>query len=565
MKLFNLPVLIYVSSIFLSLMFVAVFFSSLDIEGSKLTGDKSTTINNNYSISSIYNFYDSDAIGLITICKGVLFDKCYKDWNIGTFPSLFPSVIIYFILCIFIKNVLYIQITYAFIQFILLVILINILYRTVFPKMSLYALSISNSALTLFLIWPLYLPDIIINTNFFLPYHSGAFLNTLLALILMLKYLKTQKKTYLIWLGVIVILGSFSDSFFIVYFVLPLLISLALYIKSNKTKQIIRIIIFTILSVIVGLLSYWGLIKSKVVTVSFMPYVFENIGKSFDLAYNQFKYLIVIDGLRRYIFSLTYITIFLTICYAVYLSIKQLFSFFSKQSNIWNSYNFFILFYCASIIGAIAAPICRGIYFHEWSIRYCIFPIFLGLTNIGLICGYYFHSKFQNLVKVTSIVCVAILFIYFTLIYNKLKPFLIFSRIGSYYSGIVKATDDLSMIYPLKKGVADHWDAKHIGELSKKGNKLFTIYNTSLLGWHHGNNTKMLLFTDCNQSDTAFYNFIVLRSLNDTSFLCNFFGDNIKRVSQNGYKFYLVPDFYYDPYTGHPVLTTRNAFVDLDK
>jgi hypothetical protein len=552
--------LVYFSSIVLSLMFVAVFFSSLDIEGSNKDKPDTAAINNYYSLSSIYSFYDSDALFAIYFCKGTLKDGCFKYWNVGSDTNLFPSILIFMVLTYFIKSVLTIQLLFAFIQYLIFIILLNILFFTIFPKISLYALSIVNFMLILFLICPLYIRNIIINTNLFLPYHSGAFLNSILAIILMLKFINTNKNSYLIWFGMIVCLGYFSDSIFIIYFPVPFIMTMALFINSIKTNQIIKLICITIFSVFLGWFSYKTMVHFQLFYVSPTPDAPGNIKQSFSVAFNQFKSLIVVGGLRSFVFGLTFISILFSIILSIYFSIKQIIILCTKLPSEWNSYRFYSIFYGILVVGAIAAPIYRGIYFYDWNIRYCIFPIFLGLANVGFFMGYYLHSK-KNLLKSSAIFAFALLFIFLSLIYNEYKPFSIFTKVNSYYPGIVKAVDDLSLKYPLKNGVGDHWDSKHLTVLSKNGVTVYTMFDNLYL-WFHGNNKSLMFYKDCNMTDTAFFNFVVLRMTKDTTYICNFFGDKIKRVTIDGYKFYLVPDFYYERSTGAPTLTNRNVFFN---
>jgi len=62
----------------------------------------------------------------------------------------------------------------------------------------------------------------------------------------------------------------------------------------------------------------------------------------------------------------------------------------------------------------------------------------------------------------------------------------------------------------------------------------------------------------------AYFNFIILREWGDTTRICEIFGDSIVRVTEGGYRFYLVPEFAYDE-SYFPVLTGKYDFESLRK
>jgi hypothetical protein len=449
-----------------------------------------------------------------------------------------------------------IQLAYGFIQFFLLLLLINILFRTILPEISLYTLSIVNIILTLFLIWPLFQREVLINTNFSLSYHAGAFLNSLLAFIIMLRYINTRKLSTLVWFGTVILLAFFSDKIFLIYFPLPVILSFLLFMKSENSNPILMLIGITLFSLLTGWLLFRTLVLNEVFYVTPAPISPDNGRQSFHVAFNQFKSLIENGGLRSYVFGLTFISILFSLISALYYSIIQVQRYFHKSGPGWNAFKFYNIYFSILTLGAISAPIYKGIYYSEWQIRYCIFPVFLGLTNIGIYLDYYLHPS-EKALRLLAIFATTVLFLFFIVNYHKYKPFSVFEKVSAYYPGIVKAADNLSLRYPLKNGVGNHWDSKHITGLSKNGVRVYSVFD-NLHFWFHGNNKLLALYKDCNKTDTAFFNFVVLRTLGDTAYVCNFFGDKIKRVTQDGFRFYLVPDFYYDRMTGKPVMREKN-------
>jgi hypothetical protein len=186
---------------------------------------------------------------------------------------------------------------------------------------------------------------------------------------------------------------------------------------------------------------------------------------------------------------LSYLSIIGSIIFSLVHLINRLKSIFKYKTNSEINYlELFNYYFTIFAIGSIAAPIAIGVYFSEWQIRYCIFPFYLGIMNIIFFINYLWLDKNKNtIIKYISIVTVSICTIYIIINNNKYKPFSVVSKIGSFYPAVVKATDELSSVIPLKNGIGDYWDAKHISVLSKKNIIVNTVFS-NLHGWFHTNN-----------------------------------------------------------------------------
>jgi len=564
LKLLDLSKIVYLASILITLILAAMFFSSLNIEGyTKIDGIEYCEVDHAWDAASICHFYNTDALGMATISDGIVHGHCLKHWNIGTCPNVFPSLFILMILAIFIKNIALVQLANAFIQLLVFIILLNYLYKEIFPKISLYTLSLANFLLSVFLIWPLFYRDALINTNFFSPFHIGAFFNTMLAIILLLKYYKTSKYKYLIWYALLVIISFFSNSIFILFFGAPMAFALLILLLSDKRKNVVILLLTTIVSFFIGWLIYRSFVVLKIFYVTEMHSVPGNILPSLIIAVSQLKSLIMeVSIFPRIVFGATYFSIILFSSYAIFIVIKH-FAEWSKNDfkTTFSFVEIYIMFFSLLIVVTMAGPILWGIYFSIAEIRYFIFGFFLGLPNLAFIADYLFFQKKPKLIALITICITILLIVFVTLNYGKYTPFSVASKIRSYYPGIARAVDDLSKKYPLKNGTGFHWDTHPVTYLSKNGNKVISTY-TGIYIRHFGNNLSSFFYNNFNNKDTAFFNYIVLRSLEDTTQVCNFFGNKIIRVSQNGYRFYLVPDFYYDRNTCQAVLTNRNAFIN---
>jgi hypothetical protein len=242
--------------------------------------------------------------------------------------------------------------------------------------------------------------------------------------------------------------------------------------------------------------------------------------------------------------------------------VKVIFAWIKKKTQPeMNYFQLYQLYFGIMAVGTFTAPIVLGIFFGIWELRYSVFTFFLGFVNIILI-AYYFLPVFINKnIRFITVTLMIIPISFIIINFNNYNPFKIIEKFSSYYPGIAKAVDTLSMKYHLKNGVAEHWNTKNITQLSRKGNKVHCIYNASIYPRHFGNNLNSFFYTDCNKKDTAFFNYIIAMGLSDTTFIYNLMGEDVKAVYVDGYKFYLVNDFYYDRNSFAPIKTNRNSFI----
>lgn len=569
-KIFKINWLIYISSFLINILIAAAFFSSLDVEGYKemKDGKEISYIERNFPISnfaSIYMFYNSDALWMATLSDGIVNGNCYKGWDIGTCPNIFPSLPIFLILMLLFKNIILIQLINAFIQLIIFLILMNILYKVILPDISLYALSITNLIFSILLIVPIYSRDTIIIANLFLPFHIGAFINSLLAIIFILKYFKTNRTIYIFLFSIIHFLACYSDNIFLAFFTIPFSLTLVFFICKSNKWIVVKTFLVLLISLIASKYIYYISITQKWFYITTTTYHVISIKKSFlHLIFNLKEQIISVD-----LSSIVFIFIFLSIIFSIVFSIvliKKVVLFWFRREKLQdrNLFQFYLLFFSIMTIGTFSAPVILGIFIGVGEIRYCAFSFFLALTNITLI-SFYFISKHRTIYEPgLSVIFIIIPVLFLTLNGKSSNPLIVIKKVKSYYPGIVRALDKLSSQYPLKNGVAEHWHTKYVTCLSRKGNKVIPIYDNSLLPRHFGNNINSIFYGNCNQKDTAFFNYIIEQGLTDTTFIYSFFRNNVKPIIIDGYKFYLVNDSYYDRNTVLPVITNKNIFKDIN-
>ena len=179
------------------------------------------------------------------------------------------------------------------------------------------------------------------------------------------------------------------------------------------------------------------------------------------------------------------------------------------------------------------------------SIRYNIVIIFMALVNIGLNLAY-LQSKYKFSKYIIPAIFGILLSIHLVFVVNtatKVSPFECFKKFDSYYPSLVKATDELSKTYHVKYGVGDYWDSGYITALSKTGVRVNCVFE-NMRPYIYYCNFKNYFWTDYTHSKRVIYNFISLRNFKDTTAAWILFDHKkIKKVTIDGYSFYLVPDF----------------------
>jgi len=313
-----------------------------------------------------------------------------------------------------------------------------------------------------------------------------------------------------------------------------------LFNKGIERKQLLRIILILISTTIVGCVLYKFIVDTFFHKTYEIPlfYCKEWIITSFKNMFTQYYEMIFSFSVMGIIMLLSIVSF----CISVYNSCLFLFSRSKSNPNIiYNIYSiFFSLFYILTFI----APAAAGIYGEPGSIRYNIVILFMSLINYGL----YFYNNSYSLfnrknVKKLLISIIAIECIFVTKETVKINPFLFVSRLNSYYPSFIKATDSLSKTYGVKNGIGDYWDASYVNTLSKNNVVIKSVFSTLWPNIYYCNFNDYY-YTDYTKKKKRIYQFISSRNFNDTSAISKIFGVNsVKKVTVNGYNYYLVPDF----------------------
>jgi hypothetical protein len=471
------------------------------------------------------------------------------DWNFGTCFYIFPNLLVMLAAaCLFSNPALAIFIS-SIIMFSLLIFLMNFLFVRVFKGISYYSLIISNFSILACVVYTIYSGDFYyLTAHLFLPMHSGAFINSIAALVLVFRFFKTNAIKYVVLLNVLNILALISDMIYLIYFIVPLfftLLSIALLYKNARTRLYLIIILSLFIAGILGLVLNQLIIRFNFLNIYPVTRMPDNMMNSF---------IVLVKSLFE-IFSFNFITVAIAVMSVFsfvitsFIAGKLLFK--GKAEFKENELNILIwfLFTLYLLIIVFAASVINGTFLGKDCIRYVITPVYLTLFNTGLLF-YYFSKSGKKARDYLMIISFALFFIYILFFignYSKCNPFNSISKVQSYYPPVVKAADELSRKCNIKYGLGGYWDARFITVFSRE-KVIVNFLGLEFRPQKYANNPHSYIYPDYKSGEKIKYNFIVLNHIGDTSMVYNVFDRKlIKKIRIEGFEFYLLPDFYLKP------------------
>jgi hypothetical protein len=527
----------YWATIILILLLIIEMFNGLDYSGV-------------WGNNSFYELSNSDSLALNAYCRDIIGNiGNMLSWNLGTALWFFPNTLLMVLIELFIHQTLIVQLAYGILQVFLIVFLSNYLMKIIYPQISKLCLSISNLCLSLFFVYSVAYHDFMdFTSNLIVPYHTGALINVFICLIFLFRYLITKKKIHLYLFAISSIFANISDGLICIYLCGPLLVALFVvmkWYKSDHHKEISKLFWFNLITFIGGY--FLGKLMQHIFNISFNGLGFiskSNIIISYNVMMSQFKIYFTSGGVQSMIMYLALISLIFSSVFSIML-LKR------KQENRTSFDYLFLIYFLFSfffITITFIAPVILGVYGGYYSIRYNIVLLYFALLNIGFILAYlaYYSIIKKPYIKISFFLLFASYGTFSMITAIKENPINVFSKINSYYPTFIKATDEFSKTYNCKYGVGNLWDARYITSLSKQHVVVNTVFD-NLVPWQMVNNKNRYYWTNDAKNEQVIYNFIVLRSISDTTTIHKIFGtENIKKVTADGFSYYIVPEFFYD-------------------
>lgn len=309
--------------------------------------------------------------------------------------------------------------------------------------------------------WQLYVPTA----------HGGAFVNSLIGIVLISYLLQNQKKNLnkaLFYLFLLSIIAILSDLIFLVWFTIPVIVSFSFLTLFRQTPKInfVKIIFYLITPILILPIYFWLTPYRPVLTPAINQ--FEGWKTTFDLflttlSENTIYQIIVVFSF----FCLVGITVFV-----FFKNLKKRTSIsFDQISNKQETINLFLLFYACFItpmsfvsMAILDRPAPQYLMGGDLS-SLLLFPFILILTSFGqkLLRSHLFYISVIFLVILGFEVSFTLSPPTWVEVSHSLNPF------QQIYPTLVSCLDSHSKEFNNGAGVADYWEVRQINLFSKKG------------------------------------------------------------------------------------------------
>ena len=395
---------------------------------------------NGYPDSSSFDswFFNSDSIFYHSVSKDLISNKGKLiDWYFPAAPSLFPSLLLVYIINLFTENIYFNNIVFVLFQALHLYILLYFLLKHFTDKR--YAFFFSFVIFSFTLIIFDFVPFLYYSK---VDHHFGNFLNLLFCLILTINLLYKSNNLIAIGLFALLTISTISNPLIMAQFSLPIIITL-FFIEKIKKDNRLKLFLIIISSSITGYL-IMGLFFNNNLT---------DVNISYDIVIN----------------SIYHIKIFFTQICTIYQNVIILpfiyFLFFSgmillnraKKPNVLNQ--LLILFVSFSFITSTTVVLFSPV---NIQFRYIINIYYLSIITT-IILLYPYLSVFFKLDTTFVLRYFYMLLILITVFKTDWSKQLSFNYYPDYVSYFDKIVNEKKLEY----GIADYWEANRLYVLSK--------------------------------------------------------------------------------------------------
>lgn len=482
----------------------------------------------------IYTYFNSDTLYLPSIYKDLIIDKSgLGGWHLNGAPNFIPDMFLFFIVRSFFNHFIPACFAFSLIQLVIILVLLSVLYKSITNSINYIHLSFAALLMSFFLLVTLANNDFVY--TFYLlsiSYHLGAFIMLLISLILLFNYIKNNSRIYLTILIILNIVSIINDRLYLVMFSFPIYtLILTLFLKTEKKKQYIKILIYNTISILLGLFLFRMLRLSgyvHIINLSWKVFSFDNIIPALKIFMNQHTfYLKELDF--RGIINLMFIASFFI---HLYLLIKNIILIINKKD--FNETEFiYLLIFTSSTFIILITPIINGNYVSWALLRYNIYSLYWGVFSYAFLL-YKLSTKTRISLNylafiVVIFLCIETIFTIKKINNNNITEGL--TNFMTYYPENVKCIDELSEKEDLRFGIAEYWKAKYITMFSKKDVRVYTVMD-NLTIWYHVMNQNWYYQNKKGKFANPEFNFVLTNGINKEE-INNYLGIPVDTISCN--------------------------------
>ncbi len=477
----------------------------------------------------------------------------YSSWMIPGAPGFFPDNTLYFILMFITGSIPLSAFLFGLIQFMTIVYLFTYIVKLVLEEKSKYIVLIINSSFLLFVIVGIFgygysfTFQVLSNT-----YHNGPFVITLLSLVFLVKYLKNNKIKDLLLVVLFGVVSILSDKLYIIMFTIPITITLLLFIRKCNIKKIGLVVFAMIFKVFIAILIFNIIQLIDIVnirTYSAKGLSVNNMIESWNLLSSQFGGYIS-DNFY------TSIIIIIPILVLIYLIVSSIYNYFFK--NGYKSFNIklvFTIYATFFMIIVFFTPVILGDYNCVSKLRYNIYVLYLGVLFIGFVFFQLFKNRKRSMVPIIGVGS-SVLILIIMLVQIKEKNLIEKSEnYFNYYPSQAQVIDIASKQINLKKGVATYWNSKPAWLFNTNKIKIYPCLDSGYANtWIVSSDD--WFFAEPKDSNDVF-NFVLFKNSEDTYRLFEYFGEPKDEINIDDYNIYIYPDFTYSKKTKGPIFLNK--------
>lgn len=487
--------------------------------------------------NAILPYMDSDALSMYSFFRGMADGDSFGKWVIGTCPLFFPNMLLYGLVFSIFHGHGTILLVYMLLQLSIIYLLLYLLLRQIGTEAPLAAFALGASFSSLFGLMQISGSIYDLYYHLLMPYHTGMFVNTLISLIILFGYLRTRRQLLLGALFLFMLIAMISNPLYGVYFGAP---AAAVGILAC-IGQWRRNALWTATAIAGSLIGLYGF-RQFGWFLSSIPSTPDH-SASLAAMLKDFATISASTVPGFLIIALTAASFVYALVYAGTAVIRKQFG--SDRGQSYTLYELYQLYFIPMFVFSLAAPVVAGNYFHTSCFSYILYTFVIGVFNSALIISHHAPAIRASWANWLPCAATGALVAYIGFLSLQYSPLHAFRRVAGYRTALAAATDALADTYPLKCGVGWFWMAKTTDAYSAKNIHVMTTFN-GLNIWHHVNNIESYRYISNRTKQPAVYNFVILEQWDDTLAVRRFFNDSVVRVSQDGFDFYLVPEFYYD-------------------
>ncbi|MBN1183044.1 MAG: hypothetical protein JXB49_12195 [Bacteroidales bacterium] len=487
--------------------------------------------------SYIQNMFSADVMYLPAMYKDIFYDG-YKltDWNFPGAPFFFPDMGLYFLLNFIFRSFSVTLFVYAIVQFLILILLSHKLIQTIESKTNYNQLAISSLLYCFFIFITVQSKQISSFSYYLLTpiYHTGVFICSLLALIFTINYYYRKRSNLILYiLPIMIIVSILSDRLFLIVFSIPFLLSLVIQKSKWKENRFKVLFLLTVLSTAVG----YGMLF-------FLGKVFTIYNPKIELDLDIFKSLIpqIIQFFEHYLKPLNLVSLIVTLGIISYLITVVI---VILNRSLTERHRMFHLYFIFLFPIALITPFVTKLYNSITCIRYIIFIFYFAIINLVLLLNYYKKLINGKYFKYGLSVILGLSILLLTIMYSPQKIINGISGFIHFKPDYIECFDNVSDELGLKYGISDYWYSKVIIMFSKKGKRVYTVYNSSLNPYTHVSNSNWYYQLDYGKFNRPVYNFIIMGKNYKNSELNEIFGEIDTSIMCNDMLIIKTPEFYF--------------------